>query len=156
MLALMTTDGLLAILHHLLAFGMAGLLAAEIGMLRTGMTAAGLKRLGLVDMHYGLFAALIIVVGVLRVIHGIKGPDFYVASAMFWAKMAAFAVVAGLSIPPTVSIIRWRRKSRLEPAYCPFEEEVKRIRAWMVASAAVFALIPVFAALMARGVGLAG
>ena len=70
--------------------------------------------------------------------------------------MAAFAVVALLSIVPTVTIIRWRMRGKIEPAFCPFEEEVKRIRAFLVAELAVFALIPVFAALMARGVGLPG
>lgn len=150
----MNTDALLAIAHHLLAFGLAGVLAAEIAMLRPGMTAAGLKRLGIVDAHYGAMAGLIIIVGVFRVTHGVKGPDFYVPNPVFWAKMVAFAVVAALSIIPTVTIVRWRMRCKLEPAFCPFEEEVERVRAWLIAEACVFALIPVLAALMARGVGL--
>ena len=156
MLAAMTADAILAIVHHLLAFGMAAVRAAEIAMLRPGMTAAGLRRLGLLDIHYGAGATLLVVVGVLRVAYGAKGPDSYLPNAMFWAKMAAFAAVAGLSIPPTIAMIRWRRRCRLEPAFCPFEEEIRRVRAWMVAEAGVFVLIPVFAALMARGVGRAG
>ena len=156
MLPAMTTDAILAILHHLLAFGLAAIIAAEIAMVRPGLTASGLKRLGIVDAHYGAMAGLIIIVGVFRVTHGIKGPDAYVPNPVFWAKMAAFAVVALLSIVPTVTIIRWRMRGKIEPAFCPFEEEVKRIRAFLVAELAVFALIPVFAALMARGVGLPG
>jgi putative membrane protein len=150
----MTLDATLAILHHILVFGLAGVLAAEVATVRPGLTAIGLKRLGIIDAHYGALAGLIIVVGVARVIWGIKGPDAYLPNLMFWAKMAAFAVVGLLSIPPTVTILRWRRKSRLEPAFSPFEEEVKRVRAWLLAEAAVFVLIPVFAALMARGYGM--
>ncbi|MCR5880974.1 DUF2214 family protein [Phenylobacterium sp. J367] len=146
----MTLDLILAITHHLLAFGLAVLLAAELAMLRPGMTATGLKRLGIVDAHYGLFAGLIIVVGVLRVIYGIKGPDAYVPNPWFWAKMAAFAGVGLLSTPPTIAIFRWRRRLKVEPGFCPFEEEVSRVRAFLFAELALFALIPVFAAVMAR------
>jgi putative membrane protein len=72
----------------------------------------------------------------------------------FWAKMAAFAAVALLSIAPTVRIVAWRRKAKVDPAFRPFEEEVNRVRAFLLAEAAVFVLIPVFAAVMARGYGL--
>ena len=75
MLPAMTTDAILAILHHLLAFGLAAIIAAEIAMVRPGLTASGLKRLAIVDAHYGAMAGLIIIVGVFRVTHGIKGPD---------------------------------------------------------------------------------
>ena len=150
----MTLDLILAIAHHLLAFGLAAVLAAELAMVRPGLTAAGLKRLGVIDAHYGLFAGLVILVGVLRVIYGMKGPDAYVANPWFWAKMAAFATVALLSISPTLAILRWRRKVKLEPGFCPYEEEVARVRAFLLAELAIFALIPVFAAVMARGYGL--
>lgn len=148
------TDLILAILHHLFAFGLAAVLAAEIAMVRPGMTAADLRRLGIVDAHYGLLALLIVIAGALRVAYGIKGPEAYLPNAMFWAKMAAFALVALLSIPPTLSMLRWRRKVRIEPAFAPFKDEIERVRAWLIAEAAVFVLIFVFAALMARGYGL--
>lgn len=150
----MTLDLVLAIAHHIMAFGLAAVLASEIATVRPGLNAASLRRLGVVDMHYGLMAGLLIVIGVSRVMWGIKGPDAYLPNAMFWAKMAAFAVVGALSVPPTVAILRWRRRAKLEPAFQPFEEEVKRVRGWLLAEAAVFVLIPVFAAAMARGYGL--
>lgn len=154
MVAAMTLDLILAIAHHLLAFGLAAILTAEIAMLRPGLTAAGLKRLGLVDAHYGLLALLLIVVGVLRVYYGLKGPDAYISNPWFWAKMGAFLAVGLLSVPPTISILRWRRRVKLEPAFCPYLDEVERVRAWLLAEAALFVLIPVFAAVMARGYGL--
>ncbi len=154
MVAGMTLDLILAIAHHLLAFGLAAILTAEIALLRPGLTASGLRRLGLVDAHYGLLAVLLIVVGLLRVFYGIKGPDAYLPNPWFWAKMAAFLAVGLLSVPPTVSMLRWRRKVRLEPAFSPYQDEVERVRAWLLAEAALFVLIPVFAAFMARGPGL--
>ena len=149
----MTTDLILAILHHILVFGLAGVLAAEVALMRPGLTLAGLKRLAIVDAHYGAMAVAILVVGGLRVAYGIKGPEAYLSNPFFWAKMAAFGAVALISIFPTVRILAWRRKSRIDAAFSPFEEEVLRVRAFLLAEAAVFVLIPVFAAVMARGYG---
>jgi putative membrane protein len=150
----MTTDFVLACLHHLLVFGMAALLAAEMAAVRPGLDAPGLRRLTMLDAHYGAAAGLIILVGVLRVIYGLKGPDFYLGNPAFWAKMTAFAVVGALSVLPTIRIISWRRKSKTDPAFTLPIDEVRRVRGFFIAEAAVFALIPLFAAAMARGVGL--
>jgi putative membrane protein len=149
------TDLILAILHHILVFGLAGVLAAEVAMVRPGLAGGALKRLALVDAHYGALAGLIIVVGVLRVIYGVKGPEAYLPNLFFWAKMAAFGVLGLLSIAPTIRILAWRKASKADPAFSPGEAEVKRVRAYLLAEAAVFVLIPVFAAVMARGYGVA-
>ncbi|MET0274412.1 MAG: DUF2214 family protein [Phenylobacterium sp.] len=149
------TDLALAIAHHILVFGLAGVLAAEVAMMRPGLTGLALKRLAMVDAHYGALAVLIIVVGVLRVIYGVKGPEAYLPNLFFWAKMAAFGVVGLLSIAPTIRIVRWRRASRADLGFSPAEAEVKRVRGYLLAEAAVFVLIPVFAAVMARGYGVA-
>jgi putative membrane protein len=148
------TDLLLAIAHHILVFGLAGVLAAEVAMVRPGVSGVGLKRLAMVDAHYGALAVLIIVVGVLRVIYGLKGPVAYLPNPFFWAKMAAFAVVGLLSIAPTIRIVKWRSASRADPAFSPGDDEIRRVRTFLLWEAAVFVLIPVFAALMARGYGL--
>ncbi|TIL74004.1 MAG: DUF2214 family protein, partial [Mesorhizobium sp.] len=50
---------------------------------------------------------LIIVVGIGRVIYGLKGWEFYVYNWVFWAKMAAFVAVGLLSIIPTVRFASW-------------------------------------------------
>ena len=146
-----TTDLLLAILHHLLAFSLAAILAAEIAIASPGLTGAQLKRLQRIDGYYGALAALLIVVGVLRVIYGGKGPDFYLASHAFWAKMAAFLGVGLLSIPPTVRYIRWGKSAKSDAAFSVPAEEVRAVRKWFVAQAVLFASIPLFAAMMARG-----
>lgn len=148
------TDLVLACLHHLLVFSLAAILAAEIATVRPGLAGASLKRLAIVDAHYGAVATLVIVVGVLRAIYGTKGPAFYLPNPMFWAKMSAFALVAILSIQPTVRILQWRRKSKADTAFTLSAEEAGRARRFLIAEACVFAFIPLFAAAMARGVGL--
>ena len=83
-----------------------------------------------------------------------KGWDYYAVNAWFWAKIAAFAVVGLLSITPTVMLVRWRRRASSQPAFSPDAAEVLLARRFMWAEAAVFGLIPIFAAAMARGYGV--
>ncbi|HYI42850.1 MAG TPA: DUF2214 family protein [Sphingomicrobium sp.] len=146
-----TSDLALAIIHHLLAFGLAGILAAEIAVAGAGLTGAGLKRLQRLDRHYGALAGLLVIVGVLRVLYGGKGPDFYVSSHAFWAKMAAFAAVGLLSIAPTVRIIGWGKSAKADAGFAVPAEEAAGLRKWFAAQLLLFACIPVFAAMMARG-----
>jgi putative membrane protein len=147
------TDFVLAVLHHVLVFGLAGVLAAELVSVRIGLDVAGLRRVGIIDAHYGALAVLIIIVGVLRVIYGVKGPDYYLTNHAFWAKMGAFAVVGLLSIGPTTRIFAWRRRARADPGYLVPAEEVRSARRFLLAEVVVFAFIPIFAAAMARGLG---
>ncbi|TIW05750.1 MAG: DUF2214 family protein, partial [Mesorhizobium sp.] len=105
-----TTDLLLAIFHHLLVFSLAGIIGAEFVLIRGDLPAATLRRLVGIDRHYGIIAMLIIVVGIGRVIYGLKGWEFYVYNWVFWAKMAAFVTVGLLSIIPTVRFVSWNRQ----------------------------------------------
>ena len=147
-------DLILAILHHLLIFTLAGLLAAELALLRPGLGGANLKVLAAIDAGYGATAGLILVVGFSRVFLGAKGADFYLHNPVFWAKIAAFAAVGLLSIAPTVMILGWRKRARSEAAFAPSASQVGAARKVLVLELCVFALIPIFAAAMARGYGL--
>jgi putative membrane protein len=104
-----TTDLHLAIAHHLLIFLLAGILAFEIGAIRLTMTCDDINRVGRVDLWYGILAAAIIAVGLSRAILAAKGGAYYSVNGFFWAKMAAFAAVALLSIVPTRRIISWQQ-----------------------------------------------
>jgi putative membrane protein len=143
-------DAVLAILHHLLAFGVAILLTMEIMATRRDMGNARIMYLSRIDIAYGATAGALFVIGLLRVFYGLRGPEYYASNEFFWAKMAAFAILAILSIRPTVAIARWRGAGRLRPDFRPDPSDVMAIRRMMHAEAMVFALIPVFAALMAR------
>ena len=149
----MFADLVLAILHHLLAFTLLGLLAAEAALLRPGLGGGRLALLARLDGLYGGGAIALIAVGIGRLAWGLKGWEFYVASWSFWAKMAAFAAVGIASVPPTLRILAWRRVARVDPAYTVPEGEIARLRRFVLAELALFALIPVFAAMMARGIG---
>ena len=147
-------DLVLAILHHLSIFTLAGLLAAELALIRPGVGGATLKTLAAIDAGYGATAGLILVIGFSRVFLGVKGAAFYLHNPVFWAKIVAFAVVGLLSIAPTVTILRWRKLAKAQADFVPPAAQVATARKVLVLELCVFALIPVFAAAMARGYGL--
>lgn len=150
----MFTDLILAIAHHLLMFGLLAVLVMELMIVRRPLDRAAVGRLARLDMAYGLAAIGLIAVGTLRVFFGLKGAEFYLTNPFFWAKMAAFVAVGALSAPPTIRILAWRRASEGSSTYSPPAGEVAQVARLMHLEATVFLLIPVFAALMARGYGL--
>lgn len=142
-------DLILAILHHFLVFSLAGLLAAELVLVRPGLGGSSLGLLGRIDAAYGGVAGAVIVIGICRVIFGIKGWEYYVSNHAFWGKMAAFVVVGLLSIRPTMRILAWRR-SGVETVP---DGEVMALRGWLKGEAFFLAIVLVFAAAMARNIG---
>jgi putative membrane protein len=150
----MFTDWALASLHHLAVFTLAAVLAAELAILTLDIDSKGIKRLARVDAAYGVSAAIVVIVGVARVVWGAKGYEYYVANHIFWTKMALFLVVGLLSIPPTLRYVAWGRQSRANPAFRPDVSEIVRMRWYLRAEAAFFLAIPVAAAAMARGYGM--
>jgi putative membrane protein len=136
----------LAATHHLLALAMAALLAAELAMLTADATRARMQALGRVDLAYGVAFAALVVVGLARVIWTEKGWDYYAASPAFWTKMATLALITALSLPPTIRYIRWGRAGRT-----PSPTEVAGTRRYLWAEAALFPLLGLAAAAMARG-----
>ena len=144
-------DLVLAILHHLLIFSLFGVLAAEFTIIRPGMTIADVRWVAGVDIWYGVLAGLIVVVGFSRAIFAAKGWDYYSHNLFFWAKLSAFAVVGVLSIRPTIRIIGWNRSLQTGRAVVPTSGDIATLRRYLWFELAVFALIPIFAAAMARG-----
>lgn len=151
----MFVDLLLAIVHHLLVFALAGVLAAELALVRPGLAGRELRLVARIDQIFGALAMAIVIVGVGRVFLGLKGWQFYAYNWAFWVKMAAFAVVGLLSIRPTMRIIAWRGAARNATGlYVVPDAEIAGVRRLIRWEAAVFLLIPVFAAIMARGIGV--
>jgi putative membrane protein len=149
----MPIDLLLAIAHHLLMFALLAVLVIEMTTIRPGLGGAQLARVGGLDLAYGSIAGLILIVGFCRVFFGLKGPEAYLGNPFFWAKIATFVAVAMLSVPPTLKVLAWRRQAKGSPAFTPPAGEIATVRRFMHYEAAVFVLIPIFAALMARGYG---
>ena len=138
----------LAIAHHLVIFCVFGVVAAELFSLRPGMTARDTHRLARIDLGYGIFAGLTLIVGFARASLAAKGWDYYAHNAYFWSKIGTFAIIGLLSVPPTVVYVRCRRAGTTLTG-----EQVGSLRLFLWAEVVLFAPLLGFAAAMARGYG---
>jgi putative membrane protein len=141
-------DLLLAIVHHVLVFGIFGILFAEFMALRPDTNNATAMRVASIDLWYGVLAVAIIIIGFCRAIFAAKGWAYYSHNAFFWAKIASFAGIGLLSVRPTIAFIRWR-----ESGVAPDDAAIRVVRGYLHGELAIFALLPIFAAAMARGYG---
>lgn len=149
----MDWDLTLAIAHHVAVFTLVGLFAAEFALLRPGLGAPQVRQLARIDAAYGGVAGIVIIVGIVRVIFGGVGWEYYVGNHAFWGKMAAFVVMGLLTIPPTMAIRKWVKASEGVANYSPPAAEISANRRFVHLQAGVLLLIPIFAAAMARGYG---
>jgi putative membrane protein len=145
-------DAALSYLHFVFAFILAGAMAAEAFVLRLPVDGRLARLLLRIDLFVGIGAVGVILAGVSRVFWGAKGAEYYASQPFFWAKMATFAIVGLLSIIPTRAFFRWVKTAK-DTAFAAAEADVRRIRRFVMIELHVFALIPLFAALMARAIG---
>ena len=149
----MILDWLLASLHHLAVFSLAGILAAELALTASIIDDRTALKLARIDAWFGLMAAAALAAGLLRIFLAAKGAGYYLANVFFWIKMGLFVTVAVISAAPTYSFIVWRRAVRADQNFRPPKKDVARLRRMLYAEAGLFALIPLAAAAMARGFG---
>jgi len=144
------TDLILAIIHHLLVFGLVAMLVAESMLVRPGMRGMDVDRVVRIDIGYGATAGAILIIGLLRIFFGAKGYHFYANNFFFWGKMVCFLAIAALSVPPTLKFLQWRATRRADPAFVPSDAEASSVRKWMRYQSLVLVVLLVFAAAMAR------
>ncbi len=141
-----------AYLHYLgfmLAFGA---LVVESQTLKKDLSLEEAWRVVIADAIYGLSATIILITGTLRVIYFGKGTDYYLSSPVFYTKVGIFILVSLLSLYPTFSFLSWVK--RLRDSNPPSLElpQVQRL-SWLIRGELVgFALIPLLAAILARGI----
>ncbi|MGV8832739.1 MAG: DUF2214 family protein [Devosia sp.] len=149
----MDIDLLLTMAHHLSVFTLVGIVAAEFALLRPGLAGARLQQLARIDRAYGLVALLVVIAGVGRVLWGNIDAGYYLGNHAFWGKMGLFVIVGLLSIQPTMALVRWSRALRDDPAFVVPDAQVAASRRFIHLQMVGLALIPLFAAAMARGYG---
>jgi len=146
-------DAAFSYLHFIFVLILAGALAAEAFVLRLPVDGRVARLLLRIDLFYGISAFGVILAGVARVIWGAKSADFYLEQPLFWAKMATFLVIGILSAMPTRRFIRWVKEANAAPDFAAPVADVARIRRLVMIEVHLLALVPLFAALMARGIG---
>jgi len=146
-------DAALSYLHFIFAFILVGALVAEAFILRLPIDGRAARLLLRVDLFYGVSSVGIILAGIARVVWGAKGYEYFLGQPFFWAKMATFAIIGLISIGPTRAFFRWVKAAGADPAFTVTETDAKRARRLVMIEVHLLALIPLFAALMARGIG---
>ncbi len=108
----------------------------------------------LADVVYGVAALLLLLSGLLRVLYLGQGSEFYTQNPIFWIKITIFIGVGLLSLYPTFTYILWAiplSKGELPKVDSILVERITKI---INIELIGFIMIPLFATLMARGVGL--
>ncbi|MGV8853413.1 MAG: DUF2214 family protein [Devosia sp.] len=149
----MDIDLLLTMAHHLSVFTLVGIVAAEFALLRPGLGGARLQQLARIDRAYGLVALLVVIAGVGRLFWGRTEAGNYLGNHVFWGKMGLFVIVGLLSIQPTMALLAWSKPLKADAGFVVPEAAVRTSRRFIHLQLGGLALIPLFAAAMARGYG---
>ncbi len=143
-----------AYVHYLSFMLCFGALVLERRLIRPNPSREDATLMVITDIVYGLAAVALLGSGILRVLHFGQGSAFYTENPLFWWKVGLYLAVGGLSLYPTITYILWAiplRKGELPQV----SEALAGRLAWILNIELVgFALVPLLATLMARGVGL--
>ncbi|HMB70721.1 MAG TPA: DUF2214 family protein [bacterium] len=104
---------ILATLHLLaLGFGLGGAYARSRALKGT-LDDAGLSRVFLADLWWGIAGLLWIVTGVIRAFFGVeKGTAYYMGTGLFHAKLGLVVLILALEVLPMTTLIRWRAQRK--------------------------------------------
>jgi len=105
------------------------------------------------DVVYGLAALGVLITGIMRVLYFGQGSSFYTENPLFWWKVGTYLAVGGLSLYPTITYILWAIPLRKGELPQVSESLATRLKWILNIEILGFALIPLLASLMARGVG---
>ena len=108
----------------------------------------------LADVIYGIAGLAILITGILRVKYFGQGGEFYINNPIFWVKVSLYVVIGLISLYPTATYILWAIPLSKNKLPIISENLVKRFRLIITTELIGFAVIPFFATLMSRGIGL--
>ena len=147
-------SALTAYIHYLSFMVCFGALIFERISLKTDPNKKEAISMIIADVLYGIAGIALLVSGIYRVIKFGQGAEFYTQNTIFWVKIIIFALVGSLSLYPTITYILWAipiSKGRLPEVN---KNLVARLKLILNIELVGFSLIPLFATLMARGIGL--
>ena len=147
-------SALIAYLHYVAMISIAVMLVVEYMICTPGMTGTRIRQLARIDLFYMIAAILALGSGAARVVWFGKGAAFYLHNPVFYFKLALFAAVGLISIPPTLQYLRWLRGVKAGTGNVAADYQVLRVRRLVLVELVLFALIPLMATLMARGIGI--
>lgn len=145
-----------AYLHYLSIFVLFSLLTLEHVLFRQPLDLDRARRLVRVDIFYGISAGVVLATGLARVFWYGKGLDYYLNNSLFHAKVGLFVLIGLLSSLPTFVFLNWR--NLLKAGQVPeISARMAKLVIMTIRLELLLALVlPLLAALMARGYGVIG
>lgn len=143
-----------AYLHYLSIFALFALLSIEHVLFKAPLDLSRARSLMITDLAYGICAVLVLATGIARVLWFGKGAAYYMCNSLFHAKVGLFVLVGLLSILPTVVFIKWRSAVKAGQVPKPSARQVRLVTWSIRLELLALLVIPLLAALMARGYGV--
>lgn len=140
-------EALVRSLHFISIFTLVSALITEHMLLKPKMTPTELVKIARVDLIYGVAAVLVLIAGGLLLLKVGKPSAFYFQNPLFHIKFTLFVVIGLLSIYPTVFFIKHRKAT--QDVMVP-----RKIIMFNRIQLTLVFIIPIFASLMSRGIGL--
>ena len=148
------TSAVVAYVHYLSFMLCFGALVLERRLIRPDPDRKDATLMVITDVVYGIAALALLLTGIARVLHFGQGSAFYTSNPLFWWKVGTYLAVGALSLYPTITYILWAIPLRKGELPKVSEALANRLRWILNIELAGFAVVPLLAALMARGVGL--
>lgn len=142
-----------AFIHHLSFVLIFACLFYEHLALNDRLDTGVMQKLVKIDLIYGISAAVILIVGVSRVIWFEKGPDYYLHNWAFHIKITLFALIGLFSIHPTTMFLAWRKQLQRNQQPALDHRRIRLAIMFIRAELLLFVLMLPPAALMAKGFG---
>jgi len=150
---LVNPSTLLAFIHHVAAFTLAGALMVDLALFDRTLDLRNVRKVQRADLLYGVSAGMLLAAGLLRVLYFEKGAAYYFHNQFFLAKLVLFLLVALLSVYPTVTFLSWDKQVKTSVPLQLGEAQFRRVRRTIILELLGVVGILVCAPLMARGFG---
>ncbi len=148
----MTIEIIIKYIHFITIFAIVGSLVSEHLLLKDNMTRAEIQRLSIIDGVYGLSTIVLLGAGLALWFWVGKPAEFYSKNWIFHLKLTMFAALGLLSIYPTIFFLKNRKGENTEELVA-----IPNTIKWMLRlELLLLFLMPLFATLMARGIGYFG
>ena len=149
-----SASALVAYVHYLGIILCVGALMFERIMFKINLNKNETISIIIADVIYGIAGLAILITGILRVKYYGQGGEFYTGNPIFWVKVSLYIVIGLISLYPTTTYILWAIPLSRNNLPIISENLVKRFRLIITTELVGFLVIPFFATLMSRGIGL--
>ena len=129
------------------------MLLAEHATLQPNMSRLLAQRLARLDLCYGIAAGIVLITGALRFVYFGKDMSYYLDHPLFYIKVGLFLLIALISIYPTITILSWRRAWDQNSCAEITPHSIRRIQYLIRLELVLLIVTPLFAVLIARGIG---